>query len=75
MANDSHDEGHAPSKEDFGYVCHCRKCSGVVGMISATSPDVAKAVAKWLAMNNTYVERRRIPVIRRLDFCEVAWDQ
>jgi len=73
MANDDHGSGHEPSAEDFGYVCHCRKCSGVVAMISATSPDVPETVMEWLALDNTYVERRRIPVIRNLDFCDAAW--
>lgn len=74
MANTEHGEDHQPDKEDFGYVCHCRKCSGVVAIITATSPDVPEVVSGWLSMDNTYVERRRIPVIRRLDFCDAAWD-
>jgi len=79
MSDDTRDDGHGegpiPSEEDHGYVCHCRRCGGVVAMATATAPDLPETVSGWLALDNTYVERRPLPVIKKLEFCEAALSQ
>lgn len=72
MTDEAHERERSPEKKNYGYVCHCRKCSGVVAVVAATASDVPELVSGWLSMENTYVERRPIPVIRKLKFCDAT---
>jgi len=75
MSDDSHGAAPVPSKEDHGYVCHCRRCGGIVAMATAGTEDLPEMVREWLSLENTYVERRPLPVIKNLEFCDATLQQ
>jgi hypothetical protein len=41
-------------------------------MATAGTEDLPEMVSEWLALDNTYVERRPLPVIHNLEFCDAT---